>query len=50
MKKQRIEVKDIQETSKALGERELQEVELKLVAGGRISQGGTSTTCNDCDQ
>ncbi len=40
------------ESRKQLGERELSEVELKVISGGLMSrsQGGTCTTCDDCDQ
>jgi hypothetical protein len=40
------------ESRKRLGERELSEVELKVISGGLMdsSQGGTCTTCCDCDQ
>jgi hypothetical protein len=40
------------ESPKRLGERELSEVELKVISGGLMSrsQGGTCTACDDCDQ
>lgn len=46
----RLQLSNIEETPKKLGERELSEVELKVVAGGLASQGGTCSTCGDCDQ
>jgi hypothetical protein len=49
-KRTRLQLSPLEETQKRLGERELSEVELKHVAGGRISEGGTCTACNDCDQ
>jgi hypothetical protein len=49
-KKTRIALKDMPETRKRLGERELSVADLKMVAGGFATQGGTSTFCNDCDQ
>lgn len=41
----------LKESPKRLGEHELSEVELKVVSGGYMdtSQGGTCTTCCDCD-
>jgi hypothetical protein len=40
------------ESPKRLGERELSEVELKVISGGLMtrSQGGTCTACGDCDE
>lgn len=40
------------EDRKRLGERELSEVELKVISGGLMtkSQGGTCTACGDCDE
>lgn len=40
------------EGRKRLGERELSEVELKVISGGLVakSQGGTCSTCGDCDE
>lgn len=40
------------EGPKRLGERELSEVELKVISGGLMtrSQGGTCTACGDCDE
>lgn len=49
-KRARLQLTQLEETRKQLGERELSEVELKVVAGGLASQGGTSTLCNDCDE
>ena len=41
---------DIVATKKRVGERDLSAAQLKLVAGGMTNtQGGTSTTCDDCD-
>jgi hypothetical protein len=45
----RLQITPLEETQKRLGERELSEVELKNVAGGLASEGGTCTTCNDSD-
>lgn len=56
MKKQtrqqpRIRLDDIVESRKGLAERELSEVELKVVSGGRMAQseGGTCSDSGDCD-
>jgi hypothetical protein len=49
-KRARLQVTPIEETRKRLGERELSETELKSVAGGRASQGGTCSDCGDCDE
>ena len=49
-KRARLQINDIDATQKRLGERELSEVELKNVAGGMASQGGTCTACCDCDE
>lgn len=49
-KQARLQMTQIEQTRKPLGERELSEVELKVIAGGYTSQGGTCTTCCDCDQ
>lgn len=40
------------ENRKRLGEQELSEAELKVISGGYVirTQGGTCTTCGDCDQ
>jgi bacteriocin-like protein len=40
------------ERRKRLGEKELSEAELKVISGGYVSksQGGTCTTCGDCDE
>lgn len=46
----RLQMTDIEQTQKKLGERELSEVELKVVAGGMASQGGTCSMCGDCDE
>jgi hypothetical protein len=45
----RLQINDITETRKRLGERELGEAKLKQVTGGMPSQGGTCTLCDDCD-
>lgn len=45
----RLQLTQIEETRKQLGERELSEVELKVIAGGMASQGGTCSMCGDCD-
>ncbi|MFL5355997.1 hypothetical protein [Archangium sp.] len=45
----RLQMTDLEKSHKQLGERELSEVDLKNVAGGMVSQGGTCTTCDDCD-
>ena len=49
-KNTRLQMTELEETKKQLGERELSEVELKIVAGGLTSQGGTCTRCSDCDE
>lgn len=48
--KSRLQVKDIEQTRKRLGERELSEAELKFVTGGEPSQGGTTSDTGDTDQ
>lgn len=54
-RKARIELSNIQESRKRLGEIELSEVELKTIAGGlralalRDSEGGTCSSSGDCD-
>jgi hypothetical protein len=49
--KTRLQVKDIAETSKRLGEREISEAELKFVTGGAgPTQGGTTSDTGDTDQ
>jgi len=50
VKRTRLQLTPLEETQKRLGERELSEVELKIVAGGLASQGGTCSECDDCDQ
>lgn len=49
-KRARLQLNPLEETPKQLGARELSEVELKHVAGGLASQGGTCTACGDCDE
>lgn len=50
-KRPTLRIDDIAETRKRLGQRELSEAQLKLVTGGLEGcQGGTSTTCDDCDE
>ena len=49
-KRARLQLAPMEQTRKQLGERELSEVELKVIAGGYTSQGGTCTTCCDCDE
>jgi hypothetical protein len=49
-KRTRLQMTQIEATRKQLGERELSEVELKVVAGGLASQGGTCSACSDCDE
>ena len=44
-----LQMTDIEQTHKQLGERELSEVELKVVAGGLATQGGTCSLNCDCD-
>lgn len=46
----RIEMKDMIETRKRIGERELAVAELKQVAGGAGCQGGTSSASADTDE
>jgi hypothetical protein len=48
-KRARLRMTDIEKTGKRLGERELSEVELKIVAGGQRSEGGTCSDTADCD-
>jgi hypothetical protein len=48
-KQTRLQIKDIAEIKKRIGERELSDVKLKLAVGGMVSQGGTCTTCDDVD-
>lgn len=48
-KTSRLRVKDITETRSRLGERELSEAQLKLVAGGMETIGGTCSQGGDCD-
>lgn len=45
----RLQLRDIAETKKRVGTRELSEATLKQVSGGLVSGGGTCTTCDDCD-
>lgn len=45
----RLQINDITENKKHLGERKLSEAELKLVAGGAPSEGGTCSDSGDCD-
>jgi hypothetical protein len=49
-KRARLQMTPIAETRKRLGERELSETELKIVAGGRASEGGTCSDSGDTDQ
>jgi len=49
-KNSRLRINDITATKKRLGERELNNAQLKQVGGGLISQGGTCTMCDDCDE
>ena len=47
----RLQLRDLTETKKRVGTRELSEAKLKLVSGGLIAtSGGCCTTCNDCDE
>ncbi len=48
-KRVRLQMTQLEESRKPLGERELSEVELKVIAGGLASQGGTCSMCGDCD-
>ncbi|HLL05018.1 MAG TPA: hypothetical protein VK539_30815 [Myxococcaceae bacterium] len=57
MKKQtnartRISMDTLKQDRGRLGERELSEVELKVISGGRMSasEGGTCSDTADCDQ
>lgn len=57
MKKQtnartRISMDTLKQDRSRLGERELSEVELKVISGGRMSasEGGTCSDTADCDQ
>ncbi len=49
-KHSRLQLSDIAATRKRLGQRELSDAQLKLVGGGATCQGGTCTTCDDCDE
>ncbi len=49
-KRARLQLAPMEQTRKQLGEQELSEVELKVIAGGYPTQGGTCTYCDDCDQ
>ncbi len=49
-KRARLQMTQLDATRKPLGERELSEVELKVVAGGLASEGGTCSMSGDCDQ
>jgi hypothetical protein len=49
-KASRLQINDITETKKRLGERELSNAKLKQVGGGIVCQGGTCTLCDDCDE
>jgi|GEM_PF-4307989 len=47
----RLQLRDLTETKKRVGSRELGEAKLKLVTGGLLTTiGGSCTTCDDCDQ
>ena len=47
----RLQLRDLSETKKREGARELSEATLKQVSGGLIAtSGGSCTTCNDCDE
>ena len=46
----RIAMKDMIETRKRMGERQLAAAELKQVSGGMMCQGGTSSSSGDCDE
>lgn len=46
----RIQMNDMIETRKRIGERQLAPAELKQVAGGLACQGGTCTLSCDCDE
>lgn len=57
MKKQtnartRLSMDTLKQDRSRLGERELSEVELKVISGGRMSasEGGTCSDTADCDQ
>ena len=49
-KKTRIELQDLTETKSRIGRREVTEAVLKMVSGGQVSQGGTSSNTADTDQ
>lgn len=46
----RIQLKDITETAKRIGQRELAVAELKTVSGGANCQGGTTSSSGDTDE
>ena len=49
-KNSRIQLKDMNETTKRMGQRELAVAELKNISGGQPSQGGTTSDSADTDQ
>ena len=49
-KKSRIEISDLSESKRRIGHREMTEAVLKMVSGGQVSQGGTSSNTADTDQ
>jgi hypothetical protein len=49
-KKTRIELSDLTESKSRIGQREVAQAALKMVAGGQVSQGGTSSNTADTDQ
>ena len=45
----RIQLNDMTETAKRIGQRELAVAELKTISGGAMSEGGTSSSSGDTD-
>lgn len=46
----RIQLKDMTETAKRIGQRELAVAELKTISGGTGCQGGTTSSSGDTDE
>jgi hypothetical protein len=46
----RIQMNDMIETRKRIGERQLAAADLKQVSGGAMCQGGTSSSSGDTDE
>lgn len=48
-KKTRIQIENLPENKKRIGERAVTEAVLKMVSGGQMSEGGTSSNTADTD-